>query len=352
MTLAELTVDQLRCIAHAKLNLAPRLSLIYGENGSGKTSLLEAMFLLGRGRSFRTRSSERLICLGEPQLTVFGVTAADSPHRVGLQVSRSEGVRARVDGADLPALADLSTLLPIQAIDPDVHKLVEEGSYGRRRWLDWAVFHVEPGFAGHWSRYQRALKQRNALLKQGGGALEAWDAELLTHGLPLTAARQAVMEGLVPYWKRLVAALLAPAVEISFHRGWARELELVQALAQGQGRDRQRGSTGVGPHRADVTLRCDGKPARDVLSRGQQKLVAAALILAQLQYLRAAAGLRPVLLLDDPAAELDDHRLGQFIAAVKDLQTQLVVTSLRSDFRVFGQPESVFHVEQGRVQEL
>jgi DNA replication and repair protein RecF len=136
VALAELTVDQLRCIERAQLHLAPRLSLIYGENGSGKTSLLESMFLLGRGRSFRTRSSERLIRLGAPQLTVFGVTASEAPHRIGLQVSRTDGVRARVDGSDLPALAELSSLLPIQAIDPDVHKLVEEGSYGRRRWLD------------------------------------------------------------------------------------------------------------------------------------------------------------------------------------------------------------------------
>lgn len=352
MALAELAVDQLRCIEHAQLHLAPRLSLIYGENGSGKTSLLESMFLLGRGRSFRTRSSERLIRLGQPQLTVFGVTAGEVGHRIGLQVSRADGIRARADGEDLAALAELSSLLPVQAIDPDVHKLVEEGSYGRRRWLDWAVFHVEPGFSGHWSRYQRALKQRNAQLRLGGGPLEVWDAELLAHGEPLTRARQAALDGLMPYWTRLVSALLAPEVDLAFHRGWSKEHSLAEALSLARARDEQRGTSGVGPHRADVVLRCEGRPARDVLSRGQQKLVAAALILAQLQYLRAAVGLRPVLLLDDPAAELDDHRLAQFIAAVQALETQLIVTSLRSDFAIFGQPERVFHVEQGRVQEL
>lgn len=352
MPLSELAVDNLRCIARAELGLAPGVSLIYGANGSGKTSLLEAMFLLGRGRSFRTRSSERLIRLGEPQLTVFGRTAGEFPHRIGLQVSRLEGVRARVDGADLSALTDLSGLLPIQVIDPEVHKLVEEGSYGRRRWLDWTVFHVEPGFAGHWSRYNRALKQRNALLRQRGSSLEVWDTELQTHGLPLTDAREAVMAGLAPFWNRLVRDLLGQPIEMSFHRGWARDHSFAEGLQLARSRDEQRGSTGVGPHRADVAIRSTGKPARDVLSRGQQKLVAAALILAQLQYLKSTLGLRPVLLLDDPAAELDDDRLGQFIAAVKDLETQLVVTSLRSDFTVFGAPERVFHVEQGRVQEV
>ncbi len=352
MALAELTVDQLRCIARAELSLAPSLSLICGENGSGKTSLLEAMFLLGRGRSFRTRSSERLIRLGEPMLTVFGRTADNAARRIGVQVSRTDGVRARADGSDLAALAELSTLMPVQAIDPDVHKLVEEGSYGRRRWLDWAVFHVEPGFTAHWSRYQRALKQRNALLRQGAGDLEVWDRELVLHGEPLTRARETLLDGLLPYWTRLVAILLAPEVELSFHRGWAQEQSLAEALLHARSRDLHRRSSCIGPHRADVAIRCHGKPAREVLSRGQQKLVAAALILAQLQFLRAVVGLHPLLLLDDPAAELDDQRLGQFIAAVNELQTQLVVTSLRSDFRIFGRPERVFHVEQGRVHEL
>ncbi len=355
MALAELAVDNLRCIVHADLRLAPGISLIYGSNGSGKTSLLEAMFLLGRGRSFRTRSSERLIRLGQPGLTVFGRTADDTPHRIGVEVSRADGVRGRVDGTDLAALTELSGLLPVQAIDPDVHKLVEDGSYGRRRWLDWAVFHVEPNFAGYWSRYQRALKQRNALLRQGTqrhASLEVWDAELQSHGLPLTEARQRVMDGLAPFWAALIQSLLGQPVDISFQRGWAKDHDFAEALRLATLRDEQRGATGVGPHRADVAIRFDGKPARDVLSRGQQKLVAAALILAQLQYLKAAVGLRPTLVLDDPAAELDDQRLGQFIAAVQSLGTQLVITSLRSDFSIFGEPETVFHVEQGRVQEL
>ena len=356
MPLAELAVDQLRCVQHARMAIAPSISLIYGENGSGKTSLLEAMFLLGRGRSFRTRSSERLIRLGEPQLTVFGRTQGELSHKLGVEVSRAEGVRARVDGGDLPSLAELSNLLPVQAIDPNIHKLVDEGSYGRRRWLDWAVFHVEPSFSRAWSRYQRALKQRNALLRRGlghaGDSLDVWDIELNSHAQPLTGARQRVMAGIMPFWQKLITTLLGHRVDISFHQGWAKDQDFGECLRSARARDEQGGATSVGPQRADVVIRCDGKSARDVLSRGQQKLVAAALILAQLQYLAASAELHPTLLLDDPAAELDDYRLQQFIGAVQGLNTQLVITSLRSDFAIFGQPERVFHVEQGRVQEV
>ena len=352
MPLREVTIDHVRILQHAQLRLAPHVTLIHGQNGSGKTSLLESLFLLGRGRSFRTRISERLIQLGQPQLTVFGLTDHEPAHRIGVQISRAEGVRGRVDGSDVASLTELSTLLPIQAIDPEIHGLIEDGSYGRRRWLDWAVFHVEPSFGSHWTRYQRALKQRNALLRQGGHGVEVWDAELVSHGLPLTAAREGALAGILPFWSALVHQLLGRELEMSFYRGWGKDQDYPDALRQSRERDLQRGTSGAGPHRSDVILRCDGKPARDVLSRGQQKLVAAALILAQLQYLQAAVGLRPTLVLDDPAAELDDDRLGHFIAAVKGLDTQLVVTSLRSDFTIFGQPERVFHVEQGRVREL
>jgi DNA replication and repair protein RecF len=117
-------------------------------------------------------------------------------------------------------------------------------------------------------------------------------------------------------------------------------------------RDRERRSTVVGPHRADVLLRVRGRAAREVLSRGQQKLAAVALTLCQLEYLKAEHGLRPTLLLDDPSAELDQERLGRFIARVRALDTQLIITALDRDYRLFGEPQSMFHVEQGRVTRL
>src|SRR5262249_47875609 len=138
------SVDNLRCLEHAELSLHPQRNLIWGGNGSGKTSLLESIFLLGRGRSFRTRNSERLIRHGQPQLVVFGRTDGVPAQALGVQVSRSEGTRARISGSPAGSLTELSQAFPVQVIDPGIHQLVEEGGYRRRRWLDWAVFHVEP----------------------------------------------------------------------------------------------------------------------------------------------------------------------------------------------------------------
>lgn len=376
MALAEFSVQDLRCIERAELALQPGSNLIFGANGAGKTSLLEAIFLLGRGRSFRTRLSERLIRHGQPQFRVVGRTGPPTiafrqdglgaalggtaieagatlrgaiPHALGLEVSRDGGTRARLDAQNVRSLAELATAFPVQVLDPDAHRLIEDSATRRRRWLDWAVFHVEPGFGGTWARYARALQQRNAVLRAGQGDLSIWDLELVKDGEQITAARRGVLEALKPYWADVSRALLDDDLTLSFQAGWDRDTTLVAALAEAGARDRLRKTTTVGPHRADVVMRIRGKPVREVLSRGQQKLAAVAMTLCQLEYLKHEHEVLPTLLLDDPSAELDKTRLDRFIARVRALDTQLVVTALDRDFSLFGTPDAVFHVEQGQV---
>ncbi len=354
MALAELSVDNVRCLEHVELTLHPHHNLIWGGNGSGKTSLLEALFLLGRGRSFRTRNSERLIRYGQSQLVVFGRTAATSPRALGVQVSRNDSTRTqgRISGAPVASLTELSQAFPVQVIDPGIHQLVEEGGYRRRRWLDWAVFHVEPStFADHWIRYTRALKQRNAALKLEAGLAEVWDAELARLGELIAEARERTLARLQPHWRTVVGSLLGLEVELRYSRGWAGDVPLLQALRDDYPRDRAKGVTRSGPHRGDVLVRLGTRAAREVLSRGQQKLVAIAMTLSQLYLLQEAGQAATTLLLDDPAAELDAEHLALFIEQVRGLPSQLVLTSLRADFTAFGAPGRVFHVEQGRVRE-
>jgi DNA replication and repair protein RecF len=349
MSLLELTVEDIRCLQHAELTLDARLNLIWGSNGSGKTSLLEAIFLLGRGRSFRTRNSERLIRHGQPRLTVFGRADGIPPQAVGVQVSRAGGTTARINGATAGSLTELSEAFPVQVIDPGVHKLVEEGGFRRRRWMDWAVFHVEPGFADLWVRYTRAVKQRNAALRHQPAQASVWDPEVARIGELIAASRRDMLDGLQPLWHQAVTALSGLEVELHYSRGWSQDVPLAQALTDSRARDESKGQTHSGPHRADVLVRLGGRPAREVLSRGQQKLVAIAMTLAQIQLLQERTSLHPTLLLDDPAAELDEPHLLRFIAEVGRLNCQLVVTSLQPQSDLFGRPERVFHVEQGRV---
>ncbi|MEZ5458090.1 MAG: DNA replication/repair protein RecF [Steroidobacteraceae bacterium] len=351
--LASFRAEHLRSIATAELELGGGLNLIVGRNGAGKTSLLEAVYLLGRGRSFRTRSSERLISHGEPLARIVGQThGLQIPQVIGIEVTREGRTVARIGGRTPDSLAELATAFPVQIIDPDIHKLVEEGSARRRRWLDWGVFHVEPSFGREWTRYQRALKQRNAALKQGHSAVELWDTELAKAGMAITAARVRVVDAIAPRWTDLCRRLAGLDLSLQLYAGWDTDRDLAEALATHATRDRERGMTGLGPHRADLRLRQRGRLAREVLSRGQQKLAAVALTLAQLHWLKADLGLRPTLLLDDPAAELDTDRLGRFIAEVKALGTQLIVTSLDAQATPLGVPEALFHVEQGSVEKV
>jgi DNA replication and repair protein RecF len=358
MSLRELTVSSLRCIEHAQLEVPAGLTLIWGGNGSGKTSLLEAVSLLGRGRSFRTRNTHRLIKRGQNHLRVIGHVTGSSgiPTVIGVEVTgageSSGGILARVGGRAVESLAELSQVFPLQVIEPGVHRLVEEGGYRRRRWMDWAVFHVEPSFVDTWVRYTRALKQRNAALKTDAASAPIWDVELARLGELVSDSRYRLLKTLEPYWQEAVAALSGLPVELHYLRGWSQDHSLREALGASRARDEARQLTHSGPHRADVAVRLHGRPAREVLSRGQQKLVAVAMTLAQLRLLQATTETTPTLLLDDPAAELDAEHLERFIAQVSLLRCQLVVTSLHAESRLFGAPERTFHMEHGRVQSV
>ena len=352
MSLAGLRIENLRCVQSAALEFSPELNLIAGENGAGKTSILEAIFLLGRGRSFRTRTSERLIRYGQPRLTVFGRTD-DSPSRnAGIEIAADGGTRARINGENASSLLELSGVVPVQAIDPEIHKLVDQGPERRRRWLDWLVFHVEPTFAIHWSRYNRALKQRNAALRSGATAPDVWDRELISNGVAITEARQRSLARLLPRLTETFERFGALDVVATFNTGWPADQDLETALRTHRDRDRQRGTTTSGPHRADVPLRRSHRAARETLSRGQQKLTAIAMIVSQLRLLQDELGMRAVLLLDDPAAELDEKNLQRLFDELASLKSQMIATSLTPETALFQAPKATFHVEQGRVVRL
>lgn len=348
MTLDRLQFSNLRSLEAGVLEPGPRLTLITGANGAGKTSILEAAFLAGRGRSFRTHQTEKLVRHGEDALQVFA-QVGEPAHRIGLEYRRVGGFEGRLDGRNLKSLAELPGCWFVEVVDPEIHRLLTEGPQERRRWLDWGVFHVEPRFLAAWARYSRALKQRNAALK-GGTAPDVWDRELVASGEEVASYRAQWFASLQAGLERGAEHMVSRDFTFSLFQGWSRDSSLSDALSQSRARDLERGSTSVGPHRADVVIRMGEGMARDVCSRGQQKLLALSLVLSALEHLqRQQDAARPTLLLDDPAAELDQQRLSLLVERVCQLQCQLIVTALSDATQLFGTPDRVFHVEQGRL---
>ncbi len=352
MSLRRVQVTDFRCLQSAALELDPQFTLVSGANGSGKTSLLEALYVLGRGRSFRTRRLEHLIRHGCERFVVFGEVEALG-RRIALGVEgAATGVRAKLGGAKASSLAELATLLPVQVIDPEIHRLIEEGPSRRRRFLDWGVFHVEPQFVSDWQRYQQALKQRNAALRshQPRAVTAAWDGDLVRYGELLTSARSRYVDALSGEAAAITRNLLGMELTLGYRTGWARDLGFAEALRQSLTHDEESGVTQVGPHRAELSIKLNESSVKDRISRGQQKLLAAALLMAQVKLFPQDSPVRPSLLLDDPAAELDSERLTGLIREVSSQSVQLIVTTLHAEFSEFGAPGLRYRIEKGELR--
>jgi DNA replication and repair protein RecF len=351
MALRSVRLQDFRCFEIAAFELDPKITLIQGLNGSGKTSLLEAVFLLGRGRSFRSSRLDTVVRRGQPRVGVSGELESGAVG-IPIRVEYFEGeTLAWLHGERVNSLTELSTAFPVQVIDPGIHKLIEEGPLRRRRFLDWGVFHVERNYVSAWQRFHRALRQRNAALRQRVSAhdLDAWDEAFASTAEQVDAARTQYLVASRAHLTAACVDLLGFDISVRYTRGWLEGQSLREALARNRAIDTQRRTTSVGPQRADLEIHLSGRAAKDVVSRGQQKLLAAALILGQLELLNSVHGLRSTLLLDDPAAELDAKAIGQFMDRVFRLGAQLVLTSLPGQLSELAQRARVFHVEQGRI---
>jgi DNA replication and repair protein RecF len=354
LPLTRVRLTNLRCIREAELGLEQRRNYIFGPNGAGKTSLLEGIFVLGRGRSFRTRQMRRLVQHGSDGFAVFGEVVTNAGTRrlgIGYRAGRLE---KKIDSQAAAGMAELAELLPVHALDPSMHALVEGGPSERRRFLDWGVFHVEPAYLPLWKRYRRVLSQRNAVLKRGASDAEIrpWTLALAEAGAAVDESRARYLGQLTPFVADFGRRLLDRTLTLEYRRGWAAPLTLKTALAAAIADDRQSGTTELGPHRAEIVLRLDERRVQDEASRGQQKLTAAALVLAQVAVEAAERPLRSVLVVDDPAAELDGRSLGRLLEAMSDLPAQLIFTALTPAVLAPEAGYPVFHVERGEVRTL
>lgn len=359
MPLRLLTIDRFRNLAPVTIECSPRLNLFLGANAAGKTSLLEAVYVLGRARSFRTSSLEKAIQSGcdEFRLVAQVVTATGRDIPVGMSKSKKQLI-ARIDGKPVKRLSDLAALFPLQWVGGNLHRLLEEGPLHRRQYLDWGMFHVKQSYIPVWQRLHKLLKQRNAALRTGRSAaeIEAWDGDLSRAGEELHALRSDYLVELEAYLQNVTAELLPlpQPVEIRYRRGWASEESYLQALKAALPGDRERGYTRAGPHRADVVFHYAGQPASEQLSRGQQKLLVIALQLAQARLLKAQREQSSLFLIDDLGAELDQENQMRVMRLLSSVEAQVFATAIEmpniSGWDSAGMKR--FHVKHGTIVEV
>lgn len=333
------SLQHFRNIEQLDWTLSPGQNVIVGDNAAGKTAIIEALWFLASGRSFRANQPKQLIQQGQTQFTLF-CEALQQDRRIRLGLSRdAQQSHIHIDGQKNQAQSQLSQSLPLQLLTPESHQLLTDGPKARRSFLDWGCFYHYDEFLTHWRHFQRALKQRNMALKQQRPIeeIELWNSHLIESGRLLNQIRETYLNKLIPIVLDFAGYLMPRfnqqhQLQLNFYPGWpSQESDLAASLQHHLSKDRQLGFTQYGPHRMDIRIKVDQQDALTRLSRGQQKLFVCTLLLAQAQYLAEQTGESVVMLIDDLPAELDERHRFKLLNLLQEMQIQHLVTTTAAD---------------------
>lgn len=355
MRLLQLKAENFRLFHRLSLQASSRLNLFLGPNAAGKTSLLEAIYTLARAKSFRGNAAAELAGSEHRQWVLFGRTETTTEqlgHQLGVRWRDGE-TEVRIDSQPGTSL-DLLNALIVQVLEPGMHRMLQDGPTYRRSFIDWGVFHVEPSFFSMWRRYRRALRQRNQALRQNRPDREVaiWEPELAETGEALDALRLNHLQQIAPSVSRRLERLLDEGEwRFELQPGWQRGTPLIEVLARSRATDRRLGTTQSGPHRAELRIRAGEHGIKHRISRGQQKLLISAMVLAQSDEVARVCGRHPILLVDDFGAELADHYQKALLQELLSYPGQTFVTAFERGGALSQLDDAaMFHVERGTVR--
>lgn len=363
MTIHALRITDFRNIQTASLSpLQQGMNIICGQNGSGKTSVLEAIHFLGLGRSFRSSQSTRLIRHESEKFSLYSQIVSDGQRTVPVGAERDAqgGSQFRVNEKPDASILEMASYLPIRLINSQSHHLFESGPVYRRKFLDWGLFYQSEAFMPCWRQYERVLRQRNSLLRQRRprSELVPWTESLIKYGCELDLLRKEYVEQLKPLILAVSAELLdlLPAISLYYESGWDENVDFATVLEAHFIEEHRIGHTQYGPHRADLNVMMEGVSVKHILSRGQQKLLICAMIIAQGMLLAERVNKRLVYLVDDLPSELDLQSRKKLIALLSKQQSQVFITAIEKEAICeltceTTMPLKVFHVEHGAVTE-
>lgn len=356
MSLASLRIQYVRNLSTISLTLHSRYNFFSGPNGCGKTSLLEAVYLLARGCSFRTREVSPLIQLGETALTVYAETLA--ANSICIQKSPDTPTNIRINSAACHKASELARLLPCQVFYQDIFQIIDAGPAVRRKLLDWGVFHVKPTYHELWAQYRRVVKQRNALLKQRADrrAFKEWNRLASDLSQALDELRREYFDAWTDVFKQHLSSLIDIQCDLQYFKGWDKKgtgKPLDSILDDQFEADLQRQYTSSGAHQADILFNTStSRQAKQWFSRGQQKMLLIALKLAQADLLDTPC----VYLFDDVFAELDEYRIQHLFKAISAVPGQFFFTSNQDNHIAISQSvledAAYFSLRDGDVRRM
>jgi DNA replication and repair protein RecF len=358
MSLQRLDIYNVRNICEQSISPSPALNFVYGKNASGKSALIEAIYLLGRAKSFRTSSIKSVISFGQDNLIVSAqvLLGKGTSHHLGIQMDGKD-IEIRINQQTSQKRSDLAYALPLQIIHPKSFELLDAGAQIRREFIDWGIFNHEENFLPVWRKYKKALAQRNAVLKTRTiNQLHVWNKELVNYGTMVNEYRQQYLEKLKPVFAKTITKFLTlDEIEMRLVSGWDASKQLERHLIEDLTRDLRYGFTHSGPHRGDFHLLVKNTLAKDVASRGQLKLMVTCLKLAQVELVFKETETFGCILMDDFAAELDKTNRAKILKHLSDIQYQVFITATEiDDFGdlSFIEKYKMFHVEQGKINEI
>lgn len=356
MSLLKLDIYAVRNIQKESINPSPAINFIVGENASGKSALLEAIFILGRAKSFRCSAIKSVINFSKNQLVVSAQTLQTNGNHVQLGIQLDgKNIEIHINQQAKQKRSDLAYALPLQLIHPKSYELLDAGSQIRREFLDWGVFNNDQNFLPAWRRFKKALSQRNALLKTRRlEQINVWDKELVYYGTIVDSYRQQYLEKFQPVFIEIIGRFLAlDGIDLKLVSGWDTAKEFNRVLIEDLDKDLRYGFTHSGPHRGDFQLLVNNRLAKDFVSRGQLKLLVMSLKLAQVQLLANEQSQTGCILIDDFAAELDVINRAKLLRYLSEMACQVFITATEAqDFGDLSQIENykMFHVEQGSIK--
>ncbi len=354
MNIKSVYLENFRCIKKANIFLGEGINYLFGTNGSGKSSFLEAINVLATGKSFRTSKIENIRSFDSDYFTISStIKRKGIENFIGLRKDK-KNFDIRINSSSVNRLSELALNFSLITYHSHSNFMIEGEPHYRRKYLDWWLFYSNNQFYSEWQRYHKLLKQRNASLRYEISLLNVWDDALAKSGETINNLRYSASAILMEELANLIHnnyPSYVPSFSWTYYSGWAKDEPLLSALKKNQQKDIQYGFTSVGPHRGDLKLYVQGKDAKETLSRGQQKTLSLLMLVALASVHKKVLHEIPIFMIDDVSSELDTIHRYNIVEEIISLGGQVIFTAIDKKDLMFSTPNEVntFVLQKGEV---